>query len=236
MLERQIDILDTLQSTYTELLVLGGPVILTLLLLSLVAVSIVLAKLWQFLWQSPGATHRAETALQHWYRGEHDEALACLANSISPVSVVTRTALMGLMRSDTDQTTVREEVRRVAVQQLDQLRSYLRPLEIIATLSPLLGLLGTVLGMIEAFRQLESAGSQVDPAILSGGIWQALLTTAVGLVVAIPTVVMHAWLERRVERCRALMEDLSTRAFTASLQSSPARATSIDALVAAHGN
>jgi biopolymer transport protein ExbB len=55
----------------------------------------------------------------------------------------------------------------------------------------LLGLFGTVLGMVEAFRQLELAGSQVDPAVLSGGIWQALLTTAVGLAVAIPAVLAH---------------------------------------------
>ena len=104
-----------------------------------------------------------------------------------------------------------------------RLRSLLRPLELIATLSPLLGLLGTVLGMIEAFRQLEVAGNQVDPAILSGGIWQALLTTAVGLVVAIPVVLAHAWLERKVERCGHLMEDAVTQVFTRNLQPLPAR-------------
>ena len=101
---------------------------------------------------------------------------------------------------------------------LERLRSHLRALEIIGTLSPLLGLLGTVLGMIEAFRQLEMAGSQVDPAILSGGIWQALLTTAVGLTVAIPVVLAHSWLERRVERCGHQMEDAVTRVFTRGLK------------------
>lgn len=83
--------------------------------------------------------------------------------------------------------------------------------------SPLLGLLGTVLGMIEAFRQLASSGSQVDPSVLSGGIWQALLTTAAGLSVAIPVVLLHSWLERRVERCAHRMEDAVTRIFTRSL-------------------
>jgi biopolymer transport protein ExbB len=71
-----------------------------------------------------------------------------------------------------------------------------------------------VLGMIEAFQRLQAAGSQVDPAILSGGIWQALLTTAVGLTVAIPVVLAHAWLERRVEHCGHQMEDAATRVFT----------------------
>jgi biopolymer transport protein ExbB len=112
---------------------------------------------------------------------------------------------------------LREELNRAASAQLEQLRAWLRALEVIAALSPLLGLLGTVLGMIEAFRQLELAGSQVDPAILSGGIWQALLTTAAGLSVAIPVVLLHSWLERRVERCAHGMEDAVTRLFTDAL-------------------
>lgn len=63
----------------------------------------------------------------------------------------------------------------------------LRYLDNVAQLAPLLGLFGTVLGMIEAFQALQDAGSQVDPSVLAGGIWVALLTTAVGLVVAMPT-------------------------------------------------
>jgi biopolymer transport protein ExbB len=100
--------------------------------------------------------------------------------------------------------------------QLSKLRSYLRPLEIIATLSPLLGLLGTVLGMITAFQQMEGAGNQVDPSVLSGGIWQALLTTAVGLAVAIPVVTLQSWLERKVERIAHNMNDAVTQVFTAN--------------------
>jgi len=113
-----------------------------------------------------------------------------------------------------DETMVREEVSRIAKNHIARLRSWLRPLELIASLSPLLGLLGTVLGMIEAFRRLESAGNHVDPALLSGGIWQALLTTAVGLVVAIPVLLAHQWLDRRVDNCTHHMEDLTTRVFT----------------------
>ena len=58
-------------------------------------------------------------------------------------------------------------------------------MEVVASISPLLGLFGTVLGMIKAFLNLEKAGSQIDPALLAGGIWEALLTTAFGLVVAV---------------------------------------------------
>jgi len=65
-----------------------------------------------------------------------------------------------------------------------------------------------VLGMIAAFRALEAAGGAVDPAVLSGGIWQALSTTAVGLAVAMPTVAALAFLERRVERVAETMDDV----------------------------
>ena len=86
----------------------------------------------------------------------------------------------------------------------------------IATLSPLLGLFGTVIGMIDAFQQLESAGSAVDPSILSGGIWVALLTTAAGLAVAIPSIILLNYLEGIAEKYKAEMEDSITRVFTAS--------------------
>ena len=100
---------------------------------------------------------------------------------------------------------------------LEQLRSWFRPLEVIATLAPLLGLFGTVLGMIQAFQQLEAAGNQVNPAILSGGIWEALLTTAAGLAVAIPTVAALNWLERRTERFAHDTDSAVARLFTRDL-------------------
>nr|WP_281413132.1 MotA/TolQ/ExbB proton channel family protein [Marivibrio halodurans] len=115
---------------------------------------------------------------------------------------------------------VREEVMRYGASALEALRAWFRPLEVIASLAPLLGLFGTVLGMISAFQQLEAAGNQVNPAILSGGIWEALLTTAAGLAVAIPTVVLLNWLERRVDRLAHEMDDLVTRVFTEDLTDS----------------
>lgn len=72
--------------------------------------------------------------------------------------------------------------------------------------APLLGLFGTVLGMISAFQALQEAGSQVDPSILAGGIWVALLTTAVGLAVAMPTSVVLSWLEARMDADRVLAQ------------------------------
>ena len=108
------------------------------------------------------------------------------------------------------------EIARVGTAEIRGVESYLRGLEIIANVSPLLGLLGTVLGMITAFSELESAGSKVDPAILAGGIWEALLTTAFGLVVAIPALIMFHVLEGRVDETRATMRDAVVRVIGAS--------------------
>ena len=74
-------------------------------------------------------------------------------------------------------TDIDTEVSRVGSREIKELERYLRGLEVIANLSPLLGLLGTVLGMIKAFSKLESAGTKVDPTILAGGIWEALRRT-----------------------------------------------------------
>jgi biopolymer transport protein ExbB len=80
----------------------------------------------------------------------------------------------------------REETTRIAKTHLNTASAGLRVLELISTIAPLLGLLGTVLGMIAAFQALQESGSRADPAILAGGIWEALLTTAAGMAVAIP--------------------------------------------------
>ena len=204
----------------------GGPIVLVLGLLSVVALAIVLLKLWQFARLGLGSIGPVQEALARWRRHDGPGALACLQGQRSPVARVVSVAISGLERPGVDLTLLREELVRLASAELERLRGYLRALEIIGALSPLLGLLGTVLGMIDAFRQLESAGAQVDPAILSGGIWQALLTTAVGLTVAIPVVLAHSWLERRVERCGHRMEDAVTQVFTRELA---ARRTEPDA-------
>ena len=119
-----------------------------------------------------------------------------------------------LARGDTDQATLREELERVALAKLKDLRSHLPALEVIGTLTPLLGLLGTVLGMITAFRGMEAAGSQVDPSVLSGGIWQALLTTAMGLSIAIPVMAAYNWMDRKAQRVSEQINDAVTQVFT----------------------
>lgn len=191
----------------------GGPVVVILLVFSVVALAVFIMKLLQF--QSARLWDRrfVEPVLTQARNGRLAEALAALRGSRSPVAEIMAVAIDGF-RHRIAEDRIREEVARIGSARLEELRSYLRVIEVIATLSPLLGLFGTVLGMIDAFRQMEAAGSNVNPAILSGGIWVALLTTAVGLAVAIPAVAMLNWLERIVERAAHMMDDAVTRLFT----------------------
>ena len=198
----------------------GGTVVAILVVLSVVALAVILLKAWQFARLRLGSRAPLAEAERLWAGGRAGEALETLAASPHPAARVLETALRGQLRGDVDRETVREEVQRVAAAQLAGLRSQLKVLEVIGALSPLLGLLGTVLGMIEAFQELEAAGSQVDPSVLSGGIWEALLTTAAGLAVAIPVVAVLSGLERVVERTAPLMEDRVTRVFTGALAES----------------
>ena len=80
---------------------------------------------------------------------------------------------------------IEAEINSIVDSEFSKRQSLLPSLEIISQVSPLIGLLGTVIGMIDSFNELELGGSLVDPSILAGGIWTALLTTAMGLIVAI---------------------------------------------------
>lgn len=201
----------------------GGPVVLILLGCSVVAFTIVLAKLWQFRALRVGERRRAPQAIALLRRGRADEALSLLSASPNPVAQVVARAIRGRQRRDLPESLVREEVLRSGNEAIEGLRAHLGALEVIGGIAPLLGLFGTVLGMIEAFRRLAEAGNQVDPSILSGGIWEALLTTAVGLAVAIPVVVLCNWFERRVERLAHEMDNLVTQVFTQELGPLPAQ-------------
>lgn len=198
-----------------DLVVLGGPVVAVLGVMSVFGLAIVLLKLWQFTSARVGDRSFVAPALADWQAGQASAALDRLEARRNPIAGVLYATIHGL-RSGVPEATVREEAARMAARELNDLRSYFRPLELIGTLSPLLGLLGTVLGMIEAFRALQAAGTHVNPAVLSGGIWEALLTTAVGLIIAIPAVTALNWLERRLERLHEDMQDALTRVFTRS--------------------
>ena len=178
----------------------GGPVMWLLLGLSLIACSIIIAKLIQFARLRPLSAAGGDAVLATLGRDGREGALQLAGAGRDPL----QRTLAAALAVDGDW---QDEALRQARQQIENLRGGMRALELIAAVAPLLGLLGTVFGMIEAFRALEQAGSQVDPALLSGGIWEALLTTAAGLSVAIPALAAFHWFDRTLERLRFLLED-----------------------------
>lgn len=198
----------------------GGPVVVILFAMSVAALAVVFVKLWQFRAVRIGERRQARQALALHRAGRSGEAVVALGGARNPVAQVLALAIRGQMRGDLSPAAIREEVLRSGADRLEALRSGLRPLEVIASLAPLLGLFGTVLGMIGAFQELESAGSQVNPSVLSGGIWEALLTTAVGLAVAIPVVAVLNWMESVVDRLAHDMESIVIQAFTPDLTAS----------------
>jgi biopolymer transport protein ExbB len=105
----------------------------------------------------------------------------------------------------------RETLETVIVNSIDEevrgLSSYVQVLATIGNLAPMIGLLGTVLGMIKAFMVIQQMGGKVNAAVLAGGIWEAMLTTAFGLAVALPVVAAHSYLAARVDKYEARLRD-----------------------------
>ncbi len=184
---------------------------MVLLAMSVLAVAIILLKLFQFFRSGLRRSAFVEPVMAALNRDSNDEALALLKAQTSPVARVMESALVCGADQHMAIKEIEAEVSRVGSAQIRNLESWLRGLSAIAHLSPLLGLLGTVTGMIVAFMRLEEAGSRVDPSILSGGIWEALLTTAFGLTVAIPAMAAFYYLEGEVDQVRATMKDATIR-------------------------
>ena len=187
------------------LLARGGTVMYVLLALSVAAAAIVIFKGWQFTRLGLRDWDFVEPGLEDLGQ-DPAEAGELFAASKNPAARVLEAACGPRLQF------IESEMARRGSALIRELESWLRALSGIAHLSPLLGLLGTVLGMIRAFMAVEAAGSRVDPAMLSGGIWIALLTTAFGLLVAIPAMAAFYWLEGRLDSFAATLKDACARA------------------------
>ena len=104
--------------------------------------------------------------------------------------------IVNIIKKKTD--TQYDQILILIEKETEKLNRFMPTLEIIGQVSPLIGLLGTVIGMIDSFNELELGGSLVDPSVLAGGIWTALLTTAMGLIVAIPALISHYFYDRNI--------------------------------------
>ena len=195
------------------LLELGGPVVGILLVASVLGLALALVKFLQFSGAGKATVGRIDVAIDHWQKGDKDKANKILSGNRLAIA---RDIQFGLEQKATmDADLLHDEMLRRAAVFLRNYSKNLRPLELIYYLAPVMGLLGTVLGMIDAFRGLAvSAGAAGESSALASGIWEALLTTAVGLSIAIPFAVMHALLESKLEALADQVTDIVTRVLT----------------------
>lgn len=182
----------------------GGPIIVILIALSVLSIALIVWKIIQLAGVTSGRAARA-AAFDDWKAGRTDAALAAVRTGKAPADRLTAYA-MEAMSAGVPAPLLDAELTRRGNEELAQMSSSIRLLELIAMVSPLLGLLGTVTGMIQAFQMLAAAEGAANASVLAGGIWQALLTTAAGLMVAIPAAVAASLLAGRVDRAGMAME------------------------------
>ena len=183
-----------------------------LALMSIISISVSFYKTFQFGRMGVGKSSAAEAILQDWLGGRADDAFASAGQRKSVLARVLQSVFSGL-RARPNQPEFAEELgRQTALVELSAMSRRMRVLETVVQAAPMLGLLGTVIGMIDAFATLATADGTVDPALLAGGIWTALTTTAAGLAIALVTYFVATGLEGRIETERQSIETLISAA------------------------
>ncbi|MGJ8604260.1 MAG: MotA/TolQ/ExbB proton channel family protein [Marivita sp.] len=193
----------------TTFLNIGGPALWVIAGLSVVTLGLILWKLWRLSRMGAWRRDATEQAVGLWQTGQHNAALTHLHTRTGLRARVVRTAMQAAQTLPPED--ARDETARIARGALMDAGSGLRALDLIATIAPLVGLLGTVLGMIDAFQALQDSGARADPSALAGGIWEALLTTAAGMAVAIPASMALSWFDSINDRLAHDFDDLATR-------------------------
>ncbi|MEP1585269.1 MAG: MotA/TolQ/ExbB proton channel family protein [Tateyamaria sp.] len=183
-----------------------------LAILSLVAIAIGFYKTAQFSRMGVGRRAEAETILDDWLNGRVDQAISAAGRRRSVLSRILQAVFSGIQARPTDVTYAEELSRQTAIIELATMSERMRALDMVVQAAPMLGLLGTVIGMIDAFSVLAVAEGAVDPTTLAGGIYVALTTTAAGLVVALFAFFIATWLEGRIDRERNMIEALMSAA------------------------
>lgn len=197
-----------------ELLNKGGPVMFILVTLSIYVTAIVICKAYQFWHCSLSDCDFTEEILERLKRRDMDGAAITLNAQENPLARVIEVAIRCMKDSMASKETKENEIEVAGTRELRKLETHLKGLEMSANIAPLLGLLGTVAGMITTFASLQEAGAKVDPSLLAGGIWEALLTTVAGLAVAIPSMVAYYIIDGKVERFRHHLEETTSRILT----------------------
>lgn len=190
----------------TDLINRGGWVMYPILLCSLVGLGLVLERLWA-LRRSRVIPRSFLVSISNLLDKRHYEEVAFLSQEGG--SAAARLVQLALKLAGRRRALFKDSMEEAGRRESIALSSHLGALYLVASISPLLGLLGTVSGMISAFNSIASQGVG-NPGLLAGGISEALLTTAAGLCVAIPALVAHRALQSRAESLTAELEDLSS--------------------------
>ncbi|MDK8462262.1 MotA/TolQ/ExbB proton channel family protein [Marinobacter sp. SS13-12] len=189
----------------SQLMEMGGPVMMVLLAIA-VAGMVTFVYLMLFgTFFAPRFTAKLKKAITVWQQKPGGEVPVQLQRSagryrrLNPLHGLVVDTMNARLKG-TDPQQIRETVARDAHHALEPFEAPLKIIEVIAALAPLLGLLGTVIGMMEAFSAMAATEGRANASQLSGGIYEALTTTAAGLVIAIPFAALAAWIEFRLRR------------------------------------
>lgn len=180
-----------------ELFQLGGILMYPLFFSSVLALAVIIERIYYFIVirdDLDEVMDRVENSLK---QGRILEAMQVARRAKGPVATVLASAIA---HKGEPRQVIEDYVRRAGSEELYKLERGLPILEIVISVAPLLGLLGTVFGIIESFNVLGALQGVSNPALLSTGIAEALLTTAAGLSIAIPVAVMHAYFSRKVDK------------------------------------
>lgn len=189
-----------------EFLLSGGVFMACIALCSFVSITVAIHRGLTLRWTSVipvslrGDLHRCGAL---FLEGEGDRFLAILKRNDSPVGRIGRVALSPEFEN---RETATEAVEATAKEQMVKLENGMGVLEVVITIAPLLGLLGTVSGLVGVFATLGVQAESPDPSLIAAGIAVALNTTIAGLVVAVITVILHSYFTRRLERVAARLE------------------------------
>ncbi len=198
-----------LDGAMPEVISKGGYMMYFIIACSVIALAVIIERLLKLHSARVDWVHFVTQVETFVNKGDILGAVKLCENTPGPVA---RICKMALLKHDRPKPEIREAVEDAAIHEVPVLEKRLPILATIAHISPLLGLLGTVIGMIKAFhkiQELTAAGSPVDPGQLAGGIWEALITTAFGLLVAIPTFVAYNYL---VSRASSIVTDMERSA------------------------
>ena len=182
----------------------GGILVPPILFCSVLALAIFLERLIRFSRLRSRGRDVEQRVIRYLQEGEDQKAFDAARLSNTPVGRIFSKAMEV---KDQDRETFETVLVHAGDEEIRGLSRYLTALATIGNIAPLLGLLGTVLGMIKAFMVIQQMGGKVNASVLAGGIWEAMLTTALGLAVALPTMVAHSYLVSRVDRYEAQLQD-----------------------------